>query len=48
MKAPIVLCYHGVGAEWDCPLAVSADMMEQQVKMMLKLGTRRRRSAMLC
>lgn len=38
MKAPIILCYHGVGAEWDCPLAVSVDMMEQQVKMMLKLG----------
>ena len=27
-----------VGAEWDCPLAVSVDMMEMQVKMMLKLG----------
>ncbi len=40
MREPIVLCYHAVSPDWDVPLAVTPERLEQQVRRLLRLGFR--------
>jgi peptidoglycan/xylan/chitin deacetylase (PgdA/CDA1 family) len=40
MREPIVLCYHAVSATWKVPLTITPRRLEQQLRLLLRLGYR--------